>query len=366
MSKKLNEDRKALVIYKITCISFVSSIFFTISLWYPNRNFPLFPVFNFFKDIPFIFSYFVLIVLIASFMLSIFINKTILKRVVFFSIFLVLLADQLRLQPWVYIYTIIIFSSLKKRNSLLSIQFLLVGVYFWSGIHKLNSNFINNVSYDLLVNILNENLAGKLRDYSFILGLSIPLVEILISILLITKKFRNLACKLAILTHLIIIFFVVQFGFRQNIVIYVWNIMMILSVYLCFFDSKDIYSFKKIKTQIVIIILVWFLPILNFINYWDNYLSFSIFSGKTSSFFIETKTDKLLDLHKYTIDKTKTTKKKLISITDWSMGILNIPFYPEQRIFIDLKEHLSKERQLNKEDASFIEIKSDNKIIKHN
>ena len=103
---------------------------------------------------------------------------------------------------------------------------------------------------------------------------------------------------------------------------------------------------------------------LNFFNYWDDYLSFSIFSGKTSSFYIEDRNDKLKELHKYRVDKqVSQNSTKVISLNEWSMDILNVPFYPEKRVFLDLIKNFKKNR--DNQDLNFIEIQYDNTILYH-
>ena len=54
--------------------------------------------------------------------------------------------DQNRIQPWVYFYSVILVAVAADRdNALRNARIVLSGLYFWSGIHKLNLGFSEEV-----------------------------------------------------------------------------------------------------------------------------------------------------------------------------------------------------------------------------
>lgn len=77
---------------------------------------------------------------------------------------------------------------------------------------------------------------------------------------------------------------------------------------------------------------------------WDNYLSFSLYSDKTKFYYIETDQNYTFDLA--SLNKISKRKKELkkeknyVSIYDWTLSSLNVPFYPEDRVFKQLVQKL--------------------------
>ena len=68
---------------------------------------------------------------------------------------------------------------------------------------------------------------------------------------------------------------------------------------------------------------------------WDNYLSFSLYSGKINTFYIAVGDQELgkVDsrLHKYFLKIEGLHGGEIIDINKWAMDALNVPFYPETR-----------------------------------
>jgi len=344
------------IIRKIIAACFIIGILLSIKLWHTNRYFLTIPVFDFIPDSSIYISYTLLILLLISLGL-VFLSSNKKYIIATLSIlFVLLLQDQIRWQPWVYIYSLFLIpflfdnsikNGIKKVNYF---QIILIGVYVWSGIHKLNSNFIELIYRSVLVDLFqmdNEVLTTSVLQFGYI----IPVIEILMGIALISPKTRKIGVVIVVLSHLLILFYISPIGINYNTVIYPWNIAMILFTVLLFWNKQNrivILGESNLKyrtTNIAIVILFWILPSLNFIGKWDNYLSFSLYSGKTSNFYIlikDTEIEKIdTSIYKYyyrNIDGL--SGGKIIDIGDWSFRELNVPCYPETRILKKLSERL--------------------------
>jgi len=97
------------------------------------------------------------------------------------------LEDQMRWQPWVYLHTLFIvpflFPKKQEVNKLGYFSIMLIGIYFWSGFHKLQPGFFEYIFKYMLIDFFNINLS----NYSFV-GYLVPVIEIGIAFGLLFKK----------------------------------------------------------------------------------------------------------------------------------------------------------------------------------
>ncbi|MDX5349065.1 MAG: hypothetical protein LPK19_17685 [Hymenobacteraceae bacterium] len=255
---------------------------------------------------------------------------------------LLLLQDQNRWQPWVYIYLLLLlpfsFTGILKENEtnkLAYFQVIFIGIYFWSGVHKFNQNFLDT-TYVKLLTIFLDAKNNALIDQVKLTGYLIPVTEIAVAVLLFFPKTRKYGVFLGLATHAFILIFIGPLGLNINTIIYPWNIAMALLLVLLFYKtSLNIFTKPKLPWSVLAIgALTWLVPLLNFFGYWDDYLSFSLYSDKTKAFFVAIGDAELhkLDapLHEHLI---KTGGINIIDVNEWSMKELNVPLYPESRVF---------------------------------
>ncbi len=345
--KKLTDDKRIALTRKTIIFFFLIGILLSFKLWISKRDFPLAPVVDGFRTLLFPFDYILAFLLILGLGWSFFDNRKPVNIFVISILTFLFLQDQNRWQPWAYIYflSLILFALPGKinnnQNNLLTCsRIIMIGIYFWSGIHKLNLNFLD-VTYE---NILREFFGFK--DVTFInsikpLGYVIPLTEICIGIFLCFPKLRNAAVYMAIASHLFILGYLSPLGINSNSIVFPWNVAMIVIVFILFYKTTDKLELKqKLKHNFripVIIILTWILPALNFFGLWDNYLSFSLYADKGDEYYIViaegqlNKIDK--DLSQYYLPADGLQGGQIINLGKWSMQELNVPFYPERRTF---------------------------------
>ncbi|MDN5201797.1 hypothetical protein QQ008_10500 [Fulvivirgaceae bacterium BMA10] len=226
-------------------------------------------------------------------------------------------------------------------------RIILIGTYLWSGIHKINPSFIE-IAYPSIMEGLFGMTDPDFVESTRILGYGIPVVEILISFGLFFPRSRHIAVYFAILSHLFILWYLGPLGINQNSIVYPWNIAMILMVWILFFNSEDKIVFLKqqpYKWKILnlkIILLVWIFPVFNFIGYWDNYLSFSLYSEKMTDMYVaieENELQKFKDrFDNCFVELEGITGGKIIDINKWALKELNVPVYPETRIYKQIAE----------------------------
>ncbi len=343
-------------IKQITTVFLIIGLVLSFNLWVRDKQFPMIPCIDGLENIPYFLNYTLFFFLITLLFIELY--KSMKWTLVFaFSIlFFLLLQDQNRLQPWVYIYILILlpfgfsyFLKISERNLILPIKIIFIAMYFWSGVQKANTNFINQEFSQILANLF------KIQDPLLIknllpFGYIIPTIEIFIAVCLTTKKSQHLGVFLAILTHFFILIYVSPIGTNDNYIIYPWNIAMILLVVALFYKCEDTVKLSDIinaKTTVLTyfyILLLGMLPMLNFRGNWDDYLSFSLYSQKSKIFYIAI-SDKYISQLNHRFDdyflKLDDNIKggKVINANKWSMETLNVPIYPEIRVF----EKISKD-----------------------
>ena len=255
--------------------------------------------------------------------------------------------DQNRWQPWAYIYFIflIFFSFYKEtaenRNYLaISFRLMIIGVYLWSGVHKLNTNFINQTFESILIDFFDfqdKHFIDTIKDVGYL----IPIFEVSICVFLFIPKLRNIGVSMAIIAHIFILLYLSPLGINKNYVVFPWNIAMTFFVVILFYQTSekiDIFKFGEHKLGTILIAFLFYIfPFLNIFGLWDNYLSFSLYSSKTDNYYIviaESQLNKVDErLAQYYLRVDGLQGGQIIDVGKWSTKELNVPFYPETRTF---------------------------------
>ena len=220
----------------ITILFLILGLLLSSNLWIGKRQFPMIPCANSFENIPYSLNYLLFPLLLLLLLYDIFKENKWSLITSLIILFFFLLQDQNRLQPWVYIYILILipycisnhFKNL-EIDLLIPIKIILIATYFWSGIQKANVNFIEGVFVHILMDLFKIQSIETIRSV-LPLGYIISFTEIFIAFSLMFKKLRNIGIALAICTHTFILLYTSPLGLNNNYIIYPWNVAMILLV----------------------------------------------------------------------------------------------------------------------------------------
>lgn len=325
-------------------------------LWISDRSFPLVPIWGFgglIFDYPY--DYLLLGTSFIAILLNLFIDSWKVKLVTIFLLGILLLQDQVRWQPWVYIYLIILGLFLfqkfinDKQFSLNSLVILFSGVYFWSGLYKINESFIHLVYRKL---ILIDFLKLSPRNDLFVhldLGYIIPLIEMAIGLGLLFKRSRIYSVVLGVSMHIGIIYVLSPFGIGHNLIVIPWNLFMILiMLLLCKINIKGAFKnvgLKRVKIYLPIIIIAYILPSLNKIGLWDHYASFKLYTEDYSELYVginETEVENLsegIKQHLLNIKLNDDSQLQYFNVSKWCFKELGVPLPPERRIYRSIAKH---------------------------
>jgi hypothetical protein len=264
------------------------------------------------------------------------------------SLIIVIAQDQMRWQPWVYLYVLMLLPYLtqsskgeNKKLILICLQWIIAGVYIWSGIQKMNSNFLDGTFAQM---IKASGVGLQFQSWKKV-GYAIPFIEFSMGMALLIPAFRKIGMYTAIVTHIVILFCLSPILLNHNSIVYPWNVAMIFFVFLLFWNVKDnpfmaILEIRSNVLLVMLVVLVWVFPILNLFGYWDHFLSFSLYSNKPSTFYIAIEENEIHKIDKrfkhYFAKIPGLQGGQIIEINKWAFSELNVPFYPEMRSFKNL------------------------------
>ncbi|MDP4286051.1 MAG: hypothetical protein Q8891_16680 [Bacteroidota bacterium] len=340
---------------RLTCFFWLIAKIISYKVWLADRLFPLVPPFNF-LEVPsaihtILFSLSLLILVVLLLLPT---NKILLVSIIVIEILSCAL-DQNRWQPWEYQYIllilILIINYKNKKNAVSVISLLLISVYFYSGVSKLNPIFSRFIRHEIVhANIFHESTSMASIWVTFHLGYLLTLIEILLSIGLLFRQSRKIAASFLIAMHLLILAAFGPFGLNYDKIIWPWNIVMMGFLYLLFIHNSPVTPFSQSIKQgwnKLILVLFGMLPALNFIGYWDFYLSSSLISGRTPEMYIcinhegsGKKLQPFFSKEKYQFRCDRNSY--LLDITAWSFQEMQVPVYPELRIYQSIKKQLTE------------------------
>ncbi len=319
-------------------------------LWISSRFYPLTPIFRGLPSIPFPADYLLaapLVGLLWAILLSSRPRKYIIGLVVVLGVLGCL--DQSRWQPWCFQY-FVMFAALgfyswhrgigaNPEAALNTCRLIVASIYFWSGVQKLNWNFIASIFPGLLSPYL-RRVPQTFSSFALVVSALVPLVEISVGLGLLSRRYRNVSVILALFGHLVI--FLLFVPTRRNTVIWPWNLAMLTFVLILFWREAqpsfvEILIGRRHAFHLAVLILCGVMPAFSFLGLWDSYLSSSLYSGNTS-YGILVLSENVKSRLPPQIQRVVLpgTPREFISPHTWSSLELNVPSYPEARIFHSL------------------------------
>ncbi|MCW3082907.1 MAG: hypothetical protein JWP12_273 [Bacteroidetes bacterium] len=353
---KENSCSQIRIITRITAIACLISMLLCYKLWLNDRTFPVVPLLHFLPALHHPFDY-ILPGIAAVLLLCIAIVRNPQRFIILFlvSAVLLMLLDQNRWQPWFYQYVLMFFimaffnyrcDDTKQQAAIVfTFKLMIAAIYFWSGLQKLNPNFLSD-TFPWLMQPITDHLGPNSILHFRFLGYSFPLIETATGICLLIPALQKQAVIAAILMHVFVLVILSPLGHNYNPVVWPWNVAMILFVLLLFYNDST-YTFADIRSTLhynsskFVLVLFLCMPLFNFFNAWDSYLSHNLYSGNTSGgviFITDVVKEKLPAYIKtYAIPEEGQSE---INIKYWCMKELGVPAYPEKRNFEAVKNSL--------------------------
>ena len=316
----------------------VAGLLLSPNLWISTRSYPLTPLWDAVPPLPYpadhaLFGLLLVLVTGVGVARGRAIGWLGISALVIAAFFVV--QDESRLQPWFYQYSFMLaavclfgLGRVGASDALNACRLIVVATYFWSGLQKANASFIQS-THPWLV----EPLTARLPDWagSALLagGYAVPVVEAVIGIGLLTRRFRRLAVMGALLMHAFIMLCIGPLGHDHNTVVWPWNFAMVAFVLILFWRAPDDTTPSTILDpgrnfstgfafRAAVLVLFAFMPLFNFFGLWASYLSSGLYSGTSKQGYI------------LVWDGSNWQSTRIGGVSERE---LNTPAYPEESIF---------------------------------
>jgi hypothetical protein len=152
--------------------------------------------------------------------------------------------------------------------------------------------------------------------------------------------------------HVFILFSIGPLGHDWNTIVWPWNVAMMAFVVILFWRAEG-FSARHILVPRaplgaslfhgLILLLFGVMPLFSFFGLWDSYLSASLYSDniKRATLHIsESVKDRLPETVRGSVNTSGASDSSTINITEWSYKELNVPPYPEDRVFKNAARHV--------------------------
>jgi hypothetical protein len=315
-------------------------------VWVAERTFPVIAPFDFLDHTP-ASVHWILLGLSAILLLLIIIKpgNIYLQCTLLFSEIASCLLDETRWQPWEYLYLFILGIFIINRNKQAQVAACLVivlaTVYTYSGLHKFNESFMTNMwQMTILRRFFKLPHVIYKAGWAHYLGYLLPFIETITGLGLLFTKSKKAAAFLLIGMHIFILLLIGPTGLHYNKIVWPWNVVMILSLYFLFIRNQkiSIVEWHRLEIQNKIILVAWaVLPALNFIGFWDNYLSWNLYSSRIPRMIICIKdtaaTTPLRNYYSGNHASKICNGNGLLNVQDWALREMAVPPYPEERVY---------------------------------
>lgn len=256
--------------------------------------------------------------------------------------------DQTRWQPWVFQYavmltTLALFSWDRddadgRQRALNILRLVVAGTYVFSGLQKLNSNFVE-YEFPWMVQPI-TNVLPRTVGLFYFFGMCVPFIQVAFGIGLLTRRFRRVSLILAVAMHVFILAMLGPAGYDWNNIVWPWTAAMAVFDLLLFssradFSLRDVLGTKGHFHHAVALALFALLPFLSFFNLWDSYLSSALYSGNLTEaqIYASDAGRKALPqtIQRYLVHTSPDTN--VLNLQRWAIEDLNVSPYPETRVF---------------------------------
>lgn len=213
----------------------------------------------------------------------------------FASLLFLIAGDLNRFQPWLYEYSIIIFFCLpflspklspieQRASSLKLVAILLIAMYLFSGLEKLNWRFLTAIGPWLIGHPAEEAFSYANDPGMILISLSMVVAEITMALALAWKRPRLIGLAMALFMHATILYLLGPSRLNTNAAVWPWNFTQMALLVVCFLNIPDSglfrLNFKKIPLQsFTLIIVSLVVPALGLFQIADPYPAFALYTG---------------------------------------------------------------------------------------
>lgn len=264
------------------------------------------------------------------------------------SLIWVILFDQHRFQTWAW--QIIVFSfcltSMNSQQALNWMRGLVISVYFFSAVSKLEASFVNSYGQTILDGLLQAVSLSPIwsEETRWGIVLCFPLFELLIAILLLIPLTRRYCWPLSLFLHFGLLLVLGPWGLNHQTPVLIWNIYFIIQNTILFWpDPKNKETEnpeEQTKTEkrswpgyVMAILLVF--PATEWFNLCDTWPGWGLYSARGARVTLSidaTVSEKIPQSLQYLLaPRTFGQPWRKFDLHRWAFEETNAPDYPQDR-----------------------------------
>ncbi len=351
-----------------TALSAIALIAVTWRLWTPQTDFPQIPVHSGLCTAPAWLDWTGLIGTLVGLTIALLDVRPQSTRIgyaiVSGSLLILFCLDQHRFQPWAYelwLFSVVwLCCSDPARFRLL--QWLLISVYFFSALGKLDFEFLHTVGQQMLSVVVGKtgfDIQQIPIGARLFLAAAFPLIELSVAIGLAFPSTRRLSACLAIAVHLGLVLILGPLGLNHRWGVLVWNVQVAVQAYLLFYSrpmvekqpvepkSAGLLWSQRFASTVVVVAIG--LPCVERLGLWDHWPSWALYAPHSSRVYVEVATPELerLPVALQQLAKANLADSEEIAIwvalpiDRWSLQTLDTPIYPQARFQLGVAKSLA-------------------------
>ena len=267
------------------------------------------------------------------------------------------LQDQHRFQPWVYQYVVLalVLIGLAPARALRYARWWFAGLYFYSGLSKLDVSFTRETGASFLAALagpLGQHPAlwsERVRDAAI---LAMPAAEMLVAVLLIDPQMRRAGLAGALLIHAALVAILGPWRLGHSTIVLLWNVAMMFEVWVLFGPAvapqgEPMAAERDPKAAPVVAILFWaaFVAPLGerwgLLDAWPAHALYASHVERTAVFLYDDARGAYPETIRRHLAMTGEGPWQRLDLTGWSRAVRGTPVYPAGRACNGLAEALA-------------------------
>ncbi len=354
-----------------TALTSIALIAVTWRLWTPQTVFPQVPALEILRSAPGWLDWVAIGGVVLSLIAIAILSQTPWVAIacgLLLSCLLVLFSlDQHRFQPWAYELALfaIVWATYRDDRRLQCMRWLLISIYAYSALGKLDFEFLHTVGQQMLSVVLSSVgvEASRLPDtVRLIIVATFPLAELAVAVgLALGTKWRRvqrISGCIAILLHIGLIVVLGPFGLNHRLGVLVWNAQVAIQAYWLFVAKQRAAPSPgsllwplhwRERFGFGVIVAAMILPTTERSGFWDHWPSWALYAPHSSRVKIEVTAAAVKKLPESLrplvaepmLDENQIAVWRDVPIGVWSLATLDTPIYPQARFQLGVAERIA-------------------------
>lgn len=289
-----------------------------------------------------------------------------------------ILLDQHRLQPWAWQFVILSFvlAAADERHGVLCWRWLVISIYFWSALSKIDVGFGATHGYFLLQGLcqslgLSALLDAWPRKFVAQIPVLMPICELLVSFGLAIPRTRRWALVAAALMHVGLLLALGPFGHGHQAGVLIWNVFFLVQNAFLFSrvaersltemcsqiglqqEATHPARFKRVgnglATIIIIAAILW--PSVESLGYCDHWPAWAVYASRPERVTVSLHSSEISKipppLQSYLETEWGVDEWYRFRIDRWSLDAVYAPIYPQDRFQVGVALALCQQFNLS-------------------